>query len=207
MRFRELKLRKDPDARSADAPDHPGAHRLRPVLRHRARDRQPPGPPLPRPRPQPTPAGAEITPVELKARLDRGDHLVLLDVREPHETQICNLDGSTLMPLGDLPRRFSEIDRGRDLVVDRRAGVRSARAVQFLARQGLDRAVNLDGGILRWIDEVDPTQPKYERAMLRLSKKADYALIAMKHLALRADSGSSSGARARSRRATTSPSS
>jgi adenylyltransferase/sulfurtransferase len=82
-------------------------------------------------------------------------------VREPHETEICNLDGSVLIPVGDVPRRLAEIDRTRDLVVYCRSGVRSARAVQFLAGHGFERAVNLNGGILRWIDEVDPSQPKY----------------------------------------------
>jgi adenylyltransferase/sulfurtransferase len=103
----------------------------------------------------------EITPLELKVRLGRGDDLVLVDVREPHETQICDIEGSWLIPMGDVPRRLADLDRTRDLIIYCRSGVRSARAVQFLATQGFTRAFNLAGGILRWIDEVDPSQPKY----------------------------------------------
>jgi adenylyltransferase/sulfurtransferase len=158
MRFRELKLRKDPDCPVCGT---------RPTVRALIDYEQFCGvasAPSPAAAPAATtlePDTMEITPLQLKARLDRGDDLVLLDVREPHEIQICNIDGSVLIPLGDVPRRLDEVDRGRDLVVYCRSGVRSLRAVQFLRRQGLDRAVNLTGGILRWIDEVDPTQPKY----------------------------------------------
>jgi sulfur-carrier protein adenylyltransferase/sulfurtransferase len=102
----------------------------------------------------------EITPVALKARLERGDDVVLVDVREPHEVQICSIGGAVI-PLGDVPRRFEEIPRDRDVVVYCRVGVRSKRAVAFLQRQGFDRVANLAGGILRWIDEVDASLPKY----------------------------------------------
>jgi adenylyltransferase/sulfurtransferase len=165
MRFRELKLRKDPECPVCGA--HPT---VRALIDYDQFCGIAPATASTNAHGAGTPAAVaapnasmvpEITPLELKARIDRGDDLVLLDVREPHETQICDLDGSTLIPLGDVPRRFSELDRGRDLVVYCRSGVRSARAVQFLARQGFDRAVNLTGGILRWIDEVDPAQPKY----------------------------------------------
>jgi adenylyltransferase/sulfurtransferase len=169
MRFRELKLKKDPECPVCgprptvraliDYDQFCGVAPASAAASH--------GAPASGPATSATPARhtpdmvPEITPLDLKARLDRGDDLVLLDVREPHETQICNLERSTLIPLGEVPRRLGEIDRGRDLVVYCRSGVRSARAVQFLARQGFDRAVNLAGGMLRWIDEVDPTQPKY----------------------------------------------
>jgi sulfur-carrier protein adenylyltransferase/sulfurtransferase len=103
----------------------------------------------------------EMTVEELKARMDRGDDLTVLDVREPHEVQICRIDGATLIPLGELPRRFEELSRDRDLVVQCRSGVRSAKAVAFLRRHGFERAVNLKGGILEWIDRIDPSQPKY----------------------------------------------
>ncbi len=159
MKFRELKLRKDPDCPVCGT---------RPTVTALIDYEQfcgvgaaaQPGPAAAKVVPPPSDS-LEITPLELKARLDRGDDLVLLDVREPHETQICTLDGSTLIPLGDVPRRVDDIDRQRDLVVYCRSGVRSLRAVMFLRRQGFDRAVNLTGGILRWIDEVDPTQAKY----------------------------------------------
>jgi adenylyltransferase/sulfurtransferase len=102
----------------------------------------------------------EITPRELKSRLDRGDNLFILDVREPHEYQICNLQGH-LIPLGDLPRRVSELDSSREIVAHCRSGKRSADAVQFLQQAGFKKIWNLKGGILAWSDEVDPSVPKY----------------------------------------------
>ena len=102
----------------------------------------------------------EITPHELKARLDRGDDIFILDVREPHEYQICNLHGH-LIPLGDLPKRASELDTSREIVAHCRSGKRSADAVQFLQQAGFRKIWNLKGGILAWSDEVDPSVPKY----------------------------------------------
>jgi sulfur-carrier protein adenylyltransferase/sulfurtransferase len=102
----------------------------------------------------------EMTPKELKARLDRGDDLFILDVREPHEYQICNLRGH-LIPLGDLPKRISELDSSREIVAHCRSGKRSADAVQFLNKAGFRKVWNLKGGILAWSDEVDPSVPKY----------------------------------------------
>src|SRR5271157_4126114 len=102
----------------------------------------------------------EITPREFKARLDRGDDLFILDVREPHEYQICNLKGH-LIPLGDLPKRVSELDSSREIVAHCRSGKRSADAVEFLQKAGFRKIWNLKGGILAWSDEVDPTVPKY----------------------------------------------
>ena len=102
----------------------------------------------------------EITPRDLKARLDRGDDLFILDVREPHEYQICNLNG-TLIPVGDLPRRVNELDSSREIVAHCRSGKRSADAVAFLKQAGFKKLWNLKGGILAWSDEVDPSVPKY----------------------------------------------
>ncbi len=102
----------------------------------------------------------EITPRDLKARLDRGDDLFILDVREPHEYQICNLKG-TLIPLGELPKRVSELDSSREMVVHCRSGKRSADAIAFLQKTGFKKLWNLKGGVLAWSDEVDPTMPKY----------------------------------------------
>jgi sulfur-carrier protein adenylyltransferase/sulfurtransferase len=102
----------------------------------------------------------EITPKELKARLDRGDDIYILDVREPHEYQICNLRGH-LIPLGDLPKRVSELDSSCEIVAHCRSGKRSADAVQFLTNAGFRKIWNLKGGILAWSDEVDPSVPKY----------------------------------------------
>ncbi|MGH9734384.1 MAG: rhodanese-like domain-containing protein, partial [Candidatus Acidiferrales bacterium] len=102
----------------------------------------------------------EITPRELKSRLDRGDDLFILDVREPHEYQICNLNGH-LIPLGDLPSRVSELDSSREIIAHCRSGKRSAEATAFLQKAGFRKVLNLKGGILAWSDEVDPAVPKY----------------------------------------------
>jgi adenylyltransferase/sulfurtransferase len=102
----------------------------------------------------------EMTPGELKARLDRGDDLFILDVREPHEYQICNLNGY-LIPLGDLPKRVNELDSSREIVAHCRCGKRSADAVNFLRQAGFRKIWNLKGGVLAWSDEVDPSMPKY----------------------------------------------
>ena len=102
----------------------------------------------------------EIAPRELKSRVDRGDDLFILDVREPHEFQICNLGGH-LIPLGELSRRVNELDSSREIVAHCRSGKRSAEAVEFLRSAGFRKVLNLKGGILAWSDEVDPSVPKY----------------------------------------------
>jgi adenylyltransferase/sulfurtransferase len=99
--------------------------------------------------------------LELKAALDRGDDLVVVDVREPQEYQISRINGSVLIPLGEIPQRHAEIDRNRLVVCQCRSGVRSAKAAAFLRSVGFPRVVNLTGGILAWSDQVDPSQPKY----------------------------------------------
>jgi len=149
MKFRELKLRKNPDCpvcgpnrtitelidyqefcgiRGEEAPVSTTAH--------------------------------EIQPEELKRRLDAGDDIYILDVREPHEYQICNLNGH-LIPLGDLPKRMNELDSSREIVAHCRSGVRSGKAVDFLRQAGFRKVKNLAGGILAWADKVDPRMPKY----------------------------------------------
>jgi adenylyltransferase/sulfurtransferase len=102
----------------------------------------------------------EMSATELKARQDRGDNLFVLDVREPHEYQICNLNGK-LIPLGDLQRRVNELDSSAEMVVHCRSGKRSADAIRFLQTAGFKKLWNLKGGILAWADEVDPRMPKY----------------------------------------------
>jgi adenylyltransferase/sulfurtransferase len=102
----------------------------------------------------------EIQPEELKRRLDAGEDIFVLDVREPHEYQICSIHGN-LIPLGDLPRRVHELDSSREIVVHCKSGARSAKAVDFLRQSGFKRVSNLAGGILAWADRVDPTLPKY----------------------------------------------
>ena len=102
----------------------------------------------------------EMSVRELDDRLKQGEKIFILDVREPHEYQICNL-GGYLIPLGDLPRRVQEIESSGPVVVHCRSGARSARAVEFLRQAGFRRIWNLKGGILAWSDEVDSSVPKY----------------------------------------------
>lgn len=102
----------------------------------------------------------QISPVELKERLDRGDDLQILDVREPFEFGIANL-GGTLLPLGQLPQRFEELDSAKEIVVLCHHGVRSAQATAFLRHQGFPKVMNLTGGIDRWSLQIDPKTPRY----------------------------------------------
>jgi rhodanese-related sulfurtransferase len=102
-----------------------------------------------------------VTVEELKAKIDKGEAPAIVDVREPNEWQICRIEGATLIPLGELPQKISELDRTREMVVLCKMGGRSARAVAFLRHQGFENVHNLDGGILAWIDRIDPTQRKY----------------------------------------------
>jgi adenylyltransferase/sulfurtransferase len=101
-----------------------------------------------------------ITAKELKKRLDNGDDVFVLDVREPHEVQICNI-GGTVIPLGELAARMHELDSAREIVVYCRTGVRSSQAVNFLQDAGFERVLNLTGGIHAWSDDIDPSMPKY----------------------------------------------
>jgi len=150
MRFRELKLRKNPECPVCGA--HPTVTKLIDYAEFcGVRGEEAPAPVSTVP---------EITPRELKARLDRGDDLFILDVREPHEHQICNI-GGYLIPLGDLSRRVSELDSSREIVAHCRSGKRSAEASEFLRQAGFRKVLNLKGGILAWSDEVDPSVPKY----------------------------------------------
>jgi len=102
----------------------------------------------------------QITVKELKGRMDTGEDLFILDVREPYEYRIAQI-GGTLIPLNDVPNRLAEIDREREIIVQCRSGVRSQRVAEFLKQQGYPRVVNLAGGILAWADEIDPKMQKY----------------------------------------------
>ncbi len=103
----------------------------------------------------------ETTVEELKARVDAHAPFFLLDVREPHEFQISRIAGSTLIPLGQLPARLGELpSAGQEIIVHCKSGARSAKAVALLKENGIE-AKNLKGGILAWIDKVDPTLAKY----------------------------------------------
>jgi adenylyltransferase/sulfurtransferase len=109
----------------------------------------------------PAPAVNEISPEQLKKRIDAGEAVYVLDVRNPNEYQICRIPGSTLLPLPDLPLRFADVPRDREVVVHCKSGMRSAKAIQFLKEQGYTRLVNLTGGILGWAEKVDPGMPRY----------------------------------------------
>jgi molybdopterin/thiamine biosynthesis adenylyltransferase/rhodanese-related sulfurtransferase/molybdopterin converting factor small subunit len=151
MRFRELKLRRDVECPVCG--DHPTIHEL---IDYDAFCGV-----------TPTTSAAvssgvpEVTAQELKAQIDKGSGVFILDVREPNEYQICRIPGSTLIPLGEVASRSAELDRDRDIVVHCKMGGRSAKAVALLQDRGFTRVKNLKGGILEWIDKVDPTQSKY----------------------------------------------
>ncbi|HEV3482831.1 MAG TPA: molybdopterin-synthase adenylyltransferase MoeB [Candidatus Acidoferrales bacterium] len=150
MKFRELKLRKNPECPACGT--HPTVTKLIDYVQFCGiRGEEAPSTVTNIP---------EITPRDLKARLDKGDDLYILDVREPHEYDICNLNGH-LIPLGELPQRVHELDSSREIVAHCRSGKRSADAVDFLQKAGFRKIWNLKGGILAWSDDVDPSVPKY----------------------------------------------
>jgi adenylyltransferase/sulfurtransferase len=103
----------------------------------------------------------EITPIELKAKLDRGDDFLLIDVREPHEFELCRIPTARLIPLNTIPQHLSALDPDAEIVLQCRSGKRSADALQFLQANGFTNLTNLKGGILAWADDVDPTITKY----------------------------------------------
>jgi sulfur-carrier protein adenylyltransferase/sulfurtransferase len=154
LRFRELKLRRDPCCPVCG--DDPTIHELIDYERFCGIvpeeeetvtfDRVP-----------------EMTATELKRRLDRGDDLTIVDVREPYEWEIGNLGefGARLIPMAELGERLDEIARDAEIVLQCRSGSRSGRALEFLRTQGYEKLYNLKGGILAWSDEVDPSMPKY----------------------------------------------
>jgi adenylyltransferase/sulfurtransferase len=106
-------------------------------------------------------AGWDITATELAQRLQKGNHIQLLDVREPHELQISQLPGADLIPLGQLAARLSELDSAQEMVVFCKSGSRSARALELLVSAGFRKVKNLRGGINAWAREVDPSLPIY----------------------------------------------
>jgi adenylyltransferase/sulfurtransferase len=150
MQFRELKLRKNPDCPICGK--NPTIHELIDYDQFCGVTNHPE-----------VSVGAEyeITPVELKHKMDRGDDFVLVDVREPEEYAIGRIPGSRLIPLRTVPERLHELSSADDIVVHCRSGVRSGQAVEFMKQAGYRKVKNLVGGILRWSDDVDPTVPKY----------------------------------------------
>jgi adenylyltransferase/sulfurtransferase len=152
MRFRELKLRKNPECPVCGT--HPTVTQLidyqqfcgiAPATKEEINVKN--GVP-------------QITVTELKRRLDAGEDLFILDVREPFEYQIANIGGK-LIPQGEVPQRLAEIDRDREIVVQCKSGGRSQRIAEFLKQSGYPNVVNLAGGILAWSSEIDATVPKY----------------------------------------------
>jgi molybdopterin/thiamine biosynthesis adenylyltransferase/rhodanese-related sulfurtransferase len=103
----------------------------------------------------------EITPEELKVRLDRGDRLTIVDVREPHEYNISRLPNSILIPLGQVGARKNELNPSDEIIVHCKMGGRSAKAVKLLREAGFKKIKNLTGGIDRWAQNVDPSVPRY----------------------------------------------
>jgi len=152
MKFRELKLRKDPDCPVCGT--HPTVTKLIDYDQFC-------GVAPAAPEPVAVNHATEIAAVELKQRLDRGDKLKIVDVREPNEYQINRIPGSQLIPLGDVPKRYEELNKNDEIVVHCKMGGRSAKAADFLRSVGFTRVLNLKGGILDWVDKVDPSQPKY----------------------------------------------
>jgi len=150
MNFRTLKLRKNPECPAC------GTH---PTIKKLIDYEQFCGIPAAAAQ-QPAANANDMTPEELKRRLDAGEDLFVLDVREPNEYQIANL-GGYLIPLGDLPKRVNELDSSREIVAHCKMGGRSAKAVEFLRQAGFKKVRNLAGGINAWSEKVDPKVPKY----------------------------------------------
>ncbi len=104
----------------------------------------------------------QITATELKKRLDAGDAIQLIDVRQPDENAFAKIEGAKLIPLGEIVNRMDEIDPTRETVVHCKAGGRSAKAIEMLKQAGYTGDLkNLAGGITAWSNEVDPKIPKY----------------------------------------------
>jgi len=149
MRFRELRLRKDP--RCPVCGEHPTIREL--VEHDTTCELEPDSSPI-------SPDG-HLDVRSLKQRQDSGEHPLLVDVRTPQEWQICRLEGAILIPLQELPTRLGELDRRHEIVVYCHVGVRSAMAVSFLRGNGFEGARNLEGGIDAWSVHVDPSTPRY----------------------------------------------
>ena len=152
MRFRELKLRKNPDCPVCGPNptvtkliDYDHFCGIVPAAKEETKVKN--GVP-------------QITPIELKRRIDAGEDVFILDVREPFEYQIANIGGK-LIPQNDVPQRLAEIDRDREIIVQCKSGGRSQRIAEFLVQNGYPKVVNLAGGILAWSDQVDPKVQKY----------------------------------------------
>lgn len=148
MKFRELKLRRNPECPSGkcsvvkgliDYQQFCGIH----------------------PAPPPVDAGGDLSPAEVQQMIAAGEDFILVDVREPHEYQIAKISAARLIPLGQLPMRFSELPKDAKIVCHCKSGMRSAKAVDLLKQNGYSSVRNMKGGILAWSDQVDPSVAKY----------------------------------------------
>ena len=153
MRFREVKLRKDPTCPACG--DNPS---IGDVQAYEQFCGLPPTEELEK---EEVLADYDITPNELKSMMDANADLYVLDVREPHEIAICAIDGTVKIPLGEVSERYLEVPKDRDVVVHCKLGGRSAQAVEFLQSKGYTNVKNLAGGIIRWADDVDTSLTKY----------------------------------------------
>ena len=143
MRFRELKLPKDPDCAVCGA--HPTIRELTAYEGYCGVQE----------------GTMDITVKELKERMDRGEAPRLIDVREPHEAAICRIPGAELIPAAQFAQQLGELDPHEEIVIHCKSGGRSGQAVQMMKARGFTNARNLTGGVLAWIDQIDPSQPKY----------------------------------------------
>jgi len=153
MRFREMKLRRDPTCPACG--DHPS---IGDVVEYEQFCGLPP---TETQEENEQMADYDITPAQLKTMMDTNPDLYVLDVREPHEIAICAIAGTHQIPLGQLAERYNEVPSDQSVVVHCKLGGRSAQAVEFLQSKGYNNVKNLAGGILRWIDDVDGSLQKY----------------------------------------------
>ena len=152
LRFRELKLRKNPDCPVCGA--HPTVTKLIDYeqfcgIQPETKEEQAMKNGIP-----------QLSVKDLKKRMDAGEKLFILDVREPFEYQIANIGGK-LIPQGEVPQRLAEIDRDSEIIVQCKSGRRSQRIAEFLKQSGYPKVANVSGGILAWSDQIDPSVPKY----------------------------------------------
>jgi len=150
MRFRELRLRKNPECPVCG--EHPTITKLIDYQEFCG---------IPRQTEAPVAVEGDIDVVEVKAKIDRREPFVLIDVREPHEWQIGHIPYARLIPLGELPKRVNELNTADEIVAHCKSGIRSAKAVDFLKQAGFKKVRNMKGGILAWSDKVDPSVPTY----------------------------------------------
>jgi molybdopterin/thiamine biosynthesis adenylyltransferase/rhodanese-related sulfurtransferase len=156
MQFRVITLPKDPDCPVCGS--RPTIRELRAYIDDRCAPETTQRTTMPS---DATAREGDMTVTELKTRMDSGDAPMIVDVREPAEFEICRIPGAVLIPLGQLRSRAGELDPSQEIVLQCKVGGRSANAAAYLKSIGFARARNLTGGILAWIDQVDPSQPKY----------------------------------------------